>query len=117
MNSCVPLAGNLLLKNIQNGFTKNLLLSPLSLNAIAAMVAAGCSRPSQERVLSFLGSKSLDNLKSEYSGLMSNIATSSCDQRDTRNVGNPKISFANGFWVNKRFPLKPSYCQRVSEKR
>ncbi|KAL3520743.1 hypothetical protein ACH5RR_018892 [Cinchona calisaya] len=67
------------------------------------MVAAGSAGHTLEHVLSFVGSKSLDHLNSRFSYTMSNILTS--------NSGGPKISFANGVWVDKRYPLKPSYQQ------
>ncbi|CDP00935.1 unnamed protein product [Coffea canephora] len=43
---------------------------------------------------------------------MSSIAASCCsgDQQ-----GGPKISFANGVWVDKRFPVKPSFQQCVRD--
>lgn len=142
MNSCLQFAGKILLKNVQDGFTKNLLVSPLSLNATAAMIGVGCSGRSLDRVLRFLGCNNLDELKSRFSDAMSSIATSpSCSDNNPkkipfakgvyvdkhsplkpsyqqyvcRNKSSPTITFANGVWVGKRFPLKPSYQQCVRD--
>lgn len=85
-----------------------MLVSPLSLNAVAAMVGVGCSGRSLDRVLNFAESKSLDQLKSKFSKSMS-IVASSCGENS------PKVSFVNGTWVDKSFPLKPSYQQCLKD--
>ncbi|KAL3523483.1 hypothetical protein ACH5RR_016317 [Cinchona calisaya] len=112
MNSCVGLAGELLLReNLKNGFSKNVVVSPLSLNAVAAMLAAGSSEQTLDHVLGFLGCKTLDELKSVFSEMMA-IATSNNEEEEG---GLPKISFANGVWVDKRFRLKDFYRRFVSD--
>ncbi|XP_027155722.1 serpin-ZXA-like [Coffea eugenioides] len=133
MNPCLPFAANLVQSSLRsNGFSKNIVLSPLSLNAIAAMLATGCSGRSLKRVLSFVGCDDLEQLKSMFSQMMS-IATSSSSSsspsssacsgmsnsyRRYRGCGGssspPKISFVNGVWVDSRFPLKPSYKDCVT---
>ncbi|XP_071932831.1 serpin-ZX-like [Coffea arabica] len=133
MNPCLPFAANLVQSSLRsNGFSKNIVLSPLSLNAIAAMLATGCSGRSLKRVLSFVECDDLEQLKSMFSQMMS-IATSSSSSsspsssacsgmsnsyRRYRGRGGssspPKISFVNGVWVDSRFPLKPSYKDCVT---
>ncbi|CAN6587547.1 unnamed protein product [Malus baccata var. baccata] len=71
------------------------------------LIAAGSKGPTQEQLLSFLKSKSTDHLNSFASELLSVIFS------DGSPVGGPKLAFANGVWVQKSLPLKPSFKQVV----
>ncbi|KAB2628024.1 serpin-ZX-like [Pyrus ussuriensis x Pyrus communis] len=71
------------------------------------LIAAGSKGPTQEQLLSFLNSKSTDHLNSFASQLESVIFS------DGSPVGGPKLAFANGVWVQKDLPLKPSFKQVV----
>ncbi|TQE05179.1 hypothetical protein C1H46_009158 [Malus baccata] len=89
------------------GKQSNLVYSPLSIHVVLSLIAAGSKGPTQEQLLSFLKSKSTDHLNSFASELLSVIFS------DGSPVGGPKLAFANGVWVQKSLPLKPSFKQVV----
>ncbi|KAM1021616.1 hypothetical protein ACFX13_043417 [Malus domestica] len=89
------------------GKQSNLVYSPLSIHVVLSLIAAGSKGPTQEQLLSFLKSKSTDHLNSFASQLVSVIFS------DGSPVGGPKLAFANGVWVHKPLPLKPSFEQVV----
>ncbi|XP_009365653.2 serpin-ZX [Pyrus x bretschneideri] len=89
------------------GKQSNLVYSPLSIHVVLSLIAAGSKGPTQEQLLSFLNSKSTDHLNSFASQLESVIFS------DGSPVGGPKLAFANGVWVQKDLPLKPSFKQVV----
>ncbi|KAM1012600.1 hypothetical protein ACFX2C_042836 [Malus domestica] len=89
------------------GKQSNLVYSPLSIQVVLSLIAAGSKGPTQEQLLSFLKSKSTDHLNSFASQLVSVIFS------DGSPVGGPKLAFANGVWVHKPLPLKPSFEQVV----
>ncbi|KAI8548742.1 hypothetical protein RHMOL_Rhmol07G0297200 [Rhododendron molle] len=63
---------------------------------------AGSKGPTQSQVLSFLNSKSTDDLNSLTSQLVLVFA-------DGGPAGGPKLSFANGIWVDQTLSLKLSF--------
>ncbi|XVE69992.1 hypothetical protein DITRI_Ditri10aG0036000 [Diplodiscus trichospermus] len=64
--------------------------------------------PTLHQLLSFLKSKSNDQLSSFSSELLSLVFA------DGSSVGGPRLSFANGVWIDKSLPLKPSFKQIVN---
>ncbi|KAL8141148.1 hypothetical protein V2J09_007169, partial [Rumex salicifolius] len=85
----------------------NLVFSPLSLHVMVSMIAAGAKGPTLDQLLSFLKSKSADEVNALSSELVSVVFT------DGSTVGGPKLSFANSLWVDQTLPLKPSFKQVV----
>ncbi|XP_022768829.1 serpin-ZX-like [Durio zibethinus] len=83
----------------------NLVFSPLSIHVVLGLIAAGSKGPTLDQLLSFLKSKSNDHLSSFSSELVSVVFA------DGSPVGGPRLSFANGVWVDKSLPLKPSFKQ------
>jgi serpin B len=92
-------------KNFQE---ENVVFSPLSLYTVLSMVANGSEGPTQHQLLSFLESKSTDQLKS----LSSHIVSSALS--DGAPVGGPRLSFANGMWVEQSLSLQPSFKQLIT---
>ncbi|WJX81535.1 hypothetical protein P8452_64400 [Trifolium repens] len=92
-------------KNFQE---ENVVFSPLSLYTVLSMVANGSEGPTQHQLLSFLESKSTDQLKS----LSSHIVSSALS--DGAPVGGPCLSFANGMWVEQSLSLQPSFKQLIT---
>ncbi|MCH92060.1 serpin-ZX, partial [Trifolium medium] len=72
------------------------------------MVAPGSEGPTQHQLLSFLQSKSTGHLTSLYSHLVSDVLS------DGAPVGGPRLSFANGMWVEQSIPLQPSFKQLIT---
>ncbi|XP_021718729.1 serpin-ZX-like [Chenopodium quinoa] len=87
----------------------NLVLSPLSLHVVLSLIAAGSSGSTRDQVLSYLKSKSSDDLNKLSSELVSLVFA------DGSAAGGPKLSFANGVWVDQTLPLKPTFKQIVDD--
>ncbi|XWS24287.1 hypothetical protein CRYUN_Cryun28dG0088100 [Craigia yunnanensis] len=85
----------------------NLVFSPLSIHVVLSLIAAGSKGPTLDQLLSFLKSKSNNHLSSFSSELVSVVYA------DGSPVGGPRLSFANGIWIDKSLPLKPSFKQIV----
>lgn len=88
---------------------KNLVMSPLSLHVVLSLIAAGSSGSTRDQVLSFLKSKSSDDLNKLSSELVSLVFA------DGSAAGGPKLSFANGVWVDQTLPLKPTFKHIVDD--
>ncbi|KAK6939548.1 Serpin domain [Dillenia turbinata] len=99
------IAKHLLLSN--EGKTSNVVLSPLSIHVVLTLIASGSKGPTLDQLLSFLKSKSTEDLNSLSSQLVALIFA------DGSVSGGPKLSFANGVWIDKSLPLKPSFKQIV----
>ncbi|VFQ99129.1 unnamed protein product [Cuscuta campestris] len=81
----------------------NLVFSPLSINVILALLAAGSEGPSLHQLLAFLSAKSTDDLNAFYSRVVSAIFA------DGSPAGGPRLSVANGAWIEQTLPVKPSF--------
>ncbi|KAE9450710.1 hypothetical protein C3L33_17395, partial [Rhododendron williamsianum] len=112
MEFCTRIANQLMLKQIQNGFGKNIVSSPLSINAVLNMVVAGSTGGTLKRMLGFLGSKNVDVINSKSRKMMAVAAA--CDGRSSENVDNgPILTIVNGAWVDQLFPLVPKYKEEI----
>lgn len=85
----------------------NLVFSPLSIHVVLGLIAAGSAGPTRAQLLSILNSKSTDDLNSLSSQLVSLVLA------DGGPSGGPKLSFANGVWVDQSLSLKTSFKQVV----
>ena len=87
---------------------KNFVYSPLSLHVVLSIVAAGSKGPTLDQLLSFLRSKSTDHLNSFASQLVTVVLS------DAYPAGGPRLSFADGVWVQQTLPLLPSFKHLVN---
>ncbi|KAF8022908.1 hypothetical protein BT93_F0426 [Corymbia citriodora subsp. variegata] len=85
----------------------NLVFSPLSIHVVLGLIAAGSAGPTQDQLLSFLKAKSADHLHTLASQLVAVVLA------DGSAGGGPKLSFANGVWIDRSLPLRPSFKQVV----
>ncbi|KAG5542205.1 hypothetical protein RHGRI_021914 [Rhododendron griersonianum] len=85
----------------------NLVFSPPLIHIGLGLIAAGSKGQTQSQVLSFLGSKSTDDLNSLTSQLVSLVFA------DGGPTGGPTLSYANGVWVDQSLSLKPSFKKVV----
>ncbi|KAK1407522.1 hypothetical protein QVD17_39138 [Tagetes erecta] len=85
----------------------NIVFSPLSIHVVLSLVAAGSKGPTLDQLLTFLKTKSTDDLNSLSSQLVTLIFA------DGTPNGGPSLAFANGVWVEKTLPFKPSFKQVV----
>ncbi|CAI9757930.1 unnamed protein product [Fraxinus pennsylvanica] len=86
---------------------KNLVFSPLSIHVVLGLIAAGSKDETLNQLLNFLKSKSTDELNSLSSQLVTLIFA------DGSSLGGPRLSFANGVWIDQSLSLKPSFKEIV----
>ncbi|PHT51134.1 Serpin-ZX [Capsicum baccatum] len=87
----------------------NLVFSPLSIQIVLGLIAAGAKGPTRDQLLCFLKSKSIDELNSLYSHLVNIVFV------DGSPNGGPRLSVANGVWIDQTLPLKPSFKKVVDK--
>ncbi|XP_043694063.1 serpin-ZX-like [Telopea speciosissima] len=85
----------------------NIVFSPSSIYVVLSLIAAGSNGPTLDQMLSFLRSKGNGQLNSFASEIIILVLT------DGSQSGGPRLCFVNGVWVDKSFPLKPSFKQIV----
>ncbi|XVF63972.1 hypothetical protein PTKIN_Ptkin09bG0129600 [Pterospermum kingtungense] len=74
---------------------------------ILTVIAAGSNGSTLDQLLCFLKSESNDHLSSFSSETILAVLA------DGGSVGGPLLSFANGVWIDKSLPFKPSFKQIV----
>uniref|UniRef100_A0A803MGK5 Serpin domain-containing protein n=1 Tax=Chenopodium quinoa TaxID=63459 RepID=A0A803MGK5_CHEQI len=84
---------------------KNMVMSPISLHVVLSLIAAGSSGSTRDQLLSFLKSDSPDHLNKLCSELVSLLFAYGSA------IGGPKLSYANGVWVDQTLPLKHTFKQ------
>ncbi|KAL3340523.1 hypothetical protein AABB24_028918 [Solanum stoloniferum] len=89
------------------GDTTNMVFSPLSIHVVLGLIAAGSNGPTRDQLLSFLKSKSTDELNSLSSQIVDVVFA------DGSPSGGPRLSVANSVWVEQTLPLKHSFKQIV----
>ena len=83
----------------------NVVFSPLSIHVILSLIAAGSKgKTVLDQLLSFLRANTVHDLNALSSQLVSLMA-------DGSPSGGPRLSFANGVWVEQTMSLKPSFKQ------
>ncbi|XP_020275458.1 serpin-ZXA-like [Asparagus officinalis] len=86
----------------------NFVLSPASLHAILALIAAGSKGPTLDQILSILRSKSSGDLNALSSQIVDVVLA------DGSASGGPKISVVNGVWVDSSVSLKRGFKEIVA---
>ncbi|XP_024638791.1 serpin-ZX isoform X2 [Medicago truncatula] len=103
---------NVSLKIAKHLFSKqpnnNIVFSPLSIQVILSIIAAGSEGSTQQQLLDFLRFKSIHQLNSVISRLVSVIL------KDAAPSGGPCLSVANGVWVEQTLSLQTSFQKIVS---
>ncbi|KAH9624635.1 hypothetical protein KSS87_000790 [Heliosperma pusillum] len=88
---------------------KNSVSSPLSLHVILGLIAAGSSGSTRDELASVLGSSSIDDLNKLFSEVVPYVFA------DGSVSGGPKLSLANGVWVDQTTPFKPEFKRVVED--
>lgn len=94
---------HLMLKEMKARNSKNVVLSPLSLNVLLNMIAAGTTGATLELMLRLLGSESVEEINNK-----------SCEILQTANYtgeDGPTVTSINAVWVDKSHPVKASYAE------
>ncbi|CAH9090155.1 unnamed protein product [Cuscuta epithymum] len=81
----------------------NFVFSPLSINILLGMAAAGSTGETRRSLLSFLKSDSTADFDAFAFHVLTNILA------DASHLGGPRLSAANGVWMEQTLSLKPSY--------
>ncbi|KFK32593.1 hypothetical protein AALP_AA6G263600 [Arabis alpina] len=81
----------------------NLVFSPMSINVLLSLIAAGSSSVSKEQILSFLMSPSTDHLNAILTRIVSVALANGSERSDLC------LSTANGVWIDKSVSLKTSF--------
>ncbi|KAL3617802.1 hypothetical protein CASFOL_038123 [Castilleja foliolosa] len=82
----------------------NVVFSPLSIQVVLGLIAAGSTG---DKLLHYLKAESVQDLRSQASQLVTQLFA------DGAPLGGPRLSFANGVWVDKSLKFKPVYKQIV----
>ncbi|POO01502.1 Serpin family [Trema orientale] len=88
MDFCVSIATQLILDQVKNGSSENILTSPMSINMMLNMVASGSGGKTLEQFKEFLGSEGINDFNDKSSIMMSLLASetaaaSSSDETET----------------------------------
>ena len=111
MDFCTALAKQLMLREIEKRRTSdNIVVSPLSLNALLNMVAMGLKGPTLDHVLGFWGSKNIDEICSKSSEMVAVVEDCGSSQKTE---DGPILAMVNGAWVDQKYPLKDSYKEML----
>ncbi|KAL9172453.1 hypothetical protein ABFS82_03G048100 [Erythranthe guttata] len=90
-----------------HGKDTNVVLSPLSINVLLGLVASGSNGPARNQILGYLKSKSIKEVNSVSSLIMSHVFA------DGARLGGPRLSIANGVWIDQSLRLKPVFEEIV----
>ncbi|KAK4429067.1 Serpin-ZX [Sesamum alatum] len=81
----------------------NFVFSPLSIHVVLGQIASGSNGPTLDQLLDFLKTMSTESLYSFTSQLVALLFA------DGGPLGGPRLTFANGLWVDQSLSLRPSF--------
>ncbi|KAL1824422.1 hypothetical protein ACET3Z_011200 [Daucus carota] len=102
---CIQISNHALLEEADKA--SNFVISPVSFQIILSLIATGATGRTLDQLLSFLGSKSIDDLNSLSSKVVE-ITTRQVGD-DNNLAASPLVTMVNGAWIDKSFGLKPSF--------
>ncbi|KAF7067782.1 hypothetical protein CFC21_073625 [Triticum aestivum] len=97
------LAASLASRLADDNADSNLVLSPLSIYAALALLAAGARGATLDEILGVLGAPS----RAALDEFLSRVAEDAL--KDHSESGGPRVAFAYGVWTDLACPLKPAY--------
>ncbi|KAF4398593.1 hypothetical protein G4B88_013682 [Cannabis sativa] len=125
MEFCIQFATQLILNEMKKNVSsaKNVVMSPLSINLMLNMLAAGAEGKTLEQLLKFLGSEGIQDLNQKSSVMVSLLhssvskastpsplpTTQNQTNRQNTEEQQPLFSVANALWVDNRIHLIPSF--------
>ncbi|KAM0949550.1 putative Serpin family protein [Dioscorea sansibarensis] len=99
-DSCFCLGERVGSEAIANG--SNFVFSPLSIRAALSLAAVGSRAATLDRMLSFLGSGSLEELNAASARLLGTVRLNGTDEPSS-------ISFVNGIWADRSVDINPVF--------
>lgn len=97
----ITLANHLCSKKCPN---THIVFSPLSINVALSFIAAGSNGQSIDMLPSFLKTNTVHDPNNTLSSQLVSLNMS-----DGSSSGGPRLSFANGVWVEQTLPIKTSF--------
>lgn len=94
---------------LQKSSTSNVVFSPISLQLVLGLLAAGSEGETLDQLLSFLKAESTNELNSLASHLVKHVFTGGSPS------GEPTLSLANGVWIDKSLSFKPFFSKVVDD--
>lgn len=92
-----------LAKHVFSDKHTNFVLSPLSIHVALSLLAAGSNGPTRDQLLSFIRFDSVEEVNSLYSQVVDLVIV------DDEPLGGPRLSLANGVWLDRNLTLKPAF--------
>ncbi|KAK6792825.1 hypothetical protein RDI58_011906 [Solanum bulbocastanum] len=83
----------------------NMVFSPLSIQIVLGLIASGSSGATLDQLLSFLKFNSVEELNSLYARVIADVLA------DGSPMGGPRLSVANGAWIDQTLLFKHSFKQ------
>ncbi|XP_009776337.1 serpin-ZX-like [Nicotiana sylvestris] len=87
------------------GIDSNMVFSPLSIQIVLGLIATGSKGQTMDQLLSFFNLNSIEEVNSLSSWLVANVLV------DGSPRGGPRLSVANGAWVDLTLSFKHSFKQ------
>ncbi|KAG7567923.1 Serpin domain [Arabidopsis thaliana x Arabidopsis arenosa] len=100
-NNVVVKLAKKVIDTMANG--SNVVFSPMSINVLLSLIAAGSNSVTKEEILSFLMSPSTDHLNAVLAKMTDGERSDLC------------LSTANGVWINKSNSLQPSFKELLEK--
>ncbi|XP_022895421.1 serpin-ZX-like [Olea europaea var. sylvestris] len=90
-----------------NSKDANIVFSPASMHPVLGLITAGSKGRTLDQLLTFLESKTTEEINSLSSQLVTLVLG------DSGSLGGPRLSFANSVWVDQSLSLKPAFKEIV----
>ncbi|CAN6896941.1 unnamed protein product [Brassica oleracea] len=100
-NDVMVLLAKHVIATVANG--SNFVFSPMSVNLLLCLIAAGSSCVSKQQILTFLMSPSSDHLNAVLAKMVSVVHANGTERSDLR------LSMATGVWIDQSLSVKPSF--------
>lgn len=96
----VKIASRIISKNAKK---KNFVCSPVSINILLSLIAAGSKGRTQEEFLTFLNFNNIDELKQCVNEILCELLV------DGVGSESPRLSVANGIWIDSSMKIKDAF--------
>nr|VDD56895.1 unnamed protein product [Brassica oleracea] len=100
-NDVMVLLAKHVIATVANG--SNFVFSPMSVNLLLCLIAAGSTCVSKQQILTFLMSPSSDHLNAVLAKMVSVVHANGTERSDLR------LSMATGVWIDQSLSVKPSF--------
>ncbi|KAF7805353.1 tetrapyrrole-binding protein, chloroplastic [Senna tora] len=111
--SIVPMANKVVLDAVAK--CSNVVISPLSFQALLSLIALGSTGPTHQQILHFLGKSPTENREQLFS-LCTQIANLTLpNENRSGHFGAPILEFTNAIWLHQNFNFTQSFEAKVQQ--